>query len=299
MLIRQVGSGRRRAGRFVAMIMVLAIGLVMNGAVSAKAEPPAPPGPPDIRPKSDGSGSSVTVRGKSPGKAGSRSGGGIRGGGSGGGRGSGGGSDMVEYWNSDKGLTTVAPRGEAPEGYTGTITYPDRGPSGGRGGGPRVDPGAAAERAVAKINLRAVAPGLSPDWTRNEYGMIPVGFPVWVYVEPDSVVSVSDSETVEGLTVALRADAPRVAVAMGDGATLQCAVQGRAFVVGRDRPGADGPCSHRYQQMSGRAGYRVTATYVWDVAWRAGGQSGVITVTERASRQIPVGELQALVVAPR
>ncbi|MGY4721537.1 hypothetical protein [Naumannella huperziae] len=173
-------------------------------------------------------------------------------------------------------------------------------PGGGDGAppAPTIAPEEAARRAVAKIRLTAKPPGLSPDWNKNKYKMLAVGFPVWVYADPDSLVPVNDSQNIEGLSVSLDAAKPNIAVTMGDGTTLRCALKGRPFNY-RDEPGSDGPCSHRYQKMSPPDGYTVTAIYTWAVAWTAGGQSGVITVSNQASTQIPIGELQALITAPR
>ncbi|NYI70346.1 hypothetical protein GGQ54_000906 [Naumannella cuiyingiana] len=173
-------------------------------------------------------------------------------------------------------------------------------PGGGDGAppAPTIAPEEAARRAVAKIRLTAKPPGLSPDWNKNKYKMLAVGFPVWVHADPDSLTPVNDSQNIEGLGVSLDAAKPNIAVKMGDGTTLRCALKGRPFNH-RDEPGSDGPCSHRYQKMSPPDGYTVTAIYTWDVAWTAGGQSGVITVSNQASTQIPIGELQALITAPR
>lgn len=173
-------------------------------------------------------------------------------------------------------------------------------PGGGDGAppAPTIAPEEAARRAVAKIRLTAKPPGLSPDWNKNKYKMLAVGFPVWVYADPDSLVPVNDSQNIEGLSVSLDAAKPNVTVKMGDGTTLRCALKGRPFNH-RDEPGSDGPCSHRYQKMSPPDGYTVTAIYTWNVAWTAGGQSGVITISNQASTQIPIGELQALITAPR
>ncbi|NYI71813.1 hypothetical protein GGQ54_002373 [Naumannella cuiyingiana] len=173
-------------------------------------------------------------------------------------------------------------------------------PGGGDGAppAPTIAPEEAARRAVAKIRLTAKPPGLSPDWNKNKYKMLAVGFPVWVHADPDSLTPVNDSQNIEGLGVSLDAAKPNIAVKMGDGTTLRCALKGRPFN-DRDEPGSDGPCSHRYQKMSPPDGYTVTAIYTWDVAWTAGGQSGVITVSNQASTQIPIGELQALITAPR
>lgn len=178
-------------------------------------------------------------------------------------------------------------------------------PTGGGGGGgnaappaPTIDPGVAARRAVARITLKASSAELTPDWNKNRFKMLAVGFPVWVSVDDDSLVAPADSMTVEGLSVSLRANKPRVAVDMGDGTTLRCALKGRKFNY-RDIPGSDGPCSHRYQKMSPKDGYQVTTTYTWDIDWSAGGQSGTITTSDSETVRIPIGELQALITAPR
>ncbi|MDN5571833.1 MAG: hypothetical protein L0G22_11390 [Propionibacteriaceae bacterium] len=42
--------------------------------------------------------------------------------------------------------------------------------------------------------------------------------------------------------------------------------------------------------------YTITATSYWDVHWSALGYSGTVTVDTFAARELPVGELQAVIV---
>ncbi|TDT34241.1 hypothetical protein ACF3NT_09365 [Naumannella halotolerans] len=188
---------------------------------------------------------------------------------------------MVDAGSDDEGWCDVGDGGGGGGGPTG----------GGGGGEPTIAPGEAARRAVANLTLTAVPPELSPDWNRNEWKMLAVGFPVWVSADPDSLAPLSDAESVEGLTVELRAHSPEVSVAMGDGTTLTCATEGRPFVVGSAEPGSKGPCSHTYQELGV---YTSTATYTWQVDWEAGGESGTIEVSNSASSEIPIGELHAV-----
>lgn len=64
-------------------------------------------------------------------------------------------------------------------------------------------------------------------------------------------------------------------------------------------PGDESPnCGHVYEVPSLPDGdYTITATAHWNVEWSALGFSGTLTGQSVATRDVPVGELQAVLIA--
>lgn len=158
---------------------------------------------------------------------------------------------------------------------------------------PPIDPGVAAARAVDQLQLTAPAPNFGPDPSLNEWNMAVVGIPYWLWGTGGTTNPIGQSVTVEGLTVAMQTDSPRVVWSMGDGTTRTCGL-GTPWTP-QVRPGAESPtCGHRYQR---RGDYQITATATWQVNWTAGGAAGVTEVTQTATGPaFHVGELQSVVV---
>lgn len=158
---------------------------------------------------------------------------------------------------------------------------------------PAIDPGVAAARAVDQLQLTAPAPNFGPDPSLNEWNMAVVGIPYWLWGTGGTTNPIGQSVTVEGLTVAMQTDSPRVVWSMGDGTTRTCGL-GTPWTP-QVRPGAESPtCGHRYQR---RGDYQITATATWQVNWTAGGAAGVTEVTQTATGPaFHVGELQSVVV---
>ncbi len=128
----------------------------------------------------------------------------------------------------------------------------------------------------------------------NEWNMAVVGHPLWLWV--DSSRSVSSSVTEQGIRVSLSARLDRVVFDMGDGGSVSCS---RFESYQRSvKPGTPSPsCGYVYQQASlPKGSYRVEATAYWVVSWSALGRSGVVDVPVSGGRDLPVGELQAVIV---
>lgn len=157
-----------------------------------------------------------------------------------------------------------------------------------------VDVGSVARRAALSLELPAVGPKVGPDPSVNEWNMAVVGHPLWLWV--DSSRSVSSSVTEQGIRVSLSARLDRVVFDMGDGGSVSCS---RFESYQRSvKPGTPSPsCGYVYQQASlPKGSYRVEATAYWVVSWSALGRSGVVDVPVSGGRDLPVGELQAVIV---
>ena len=160
-------------------------------------------------------------------------------------------------------------------------------------------------RVTASLQLPQAYPQVGPDPDWNEWDMAVIGIPLWLWVEGDSHLTASNSDA--GLAVSLDATHVSTTFQMGDGTTVTCATT-KPYVRHAVAPGTPSPvCGHTYQvapkspsaassshQQPGT--YTVTATTNWSVDWTAGGYSGTLTTQMSGTRDLPVGELQAVVV---
>ena len=153
---------------------------------------------------------------------------------------------------------------------------------------------ALARRIVVRLQLPKPTPQFGPDPSVNEWKMAAVGYPLWLWTEGPRTVS--SSESAYGLPFTLTARYRSTTFDMGDGSTVRCT---RTTVYRRSTPpGTKSPtCGYAYLEAArGDGTYTVTATTHWDIDWSVAGFSGTLPGTHRASRELPVGELQAIVV---
>lgn len=151
-----------------------------------------------------------------------------------------------------------------------------------------------ARRIVVRLQLPKPTPKFGPDPSVNEWDMAAVGYPLWLWTEGPRTVR--SSESAYGLTFTLTAHYRSTTFSMGDGHTVRCT---RTTVYrASTRPGTESPtCGYTYLEAArGHGSYTVTATTHWDIDWSVAGFSGTLPGTHRASRELPVGELQAIVV---
>lgn len=159
----------------------------------------------------------------------------------------------------------------------------------------RITPGEAGAKAVARLQLPTLKAQIGPDPAKNEWGMIPVGYPVWLFA--DGETSLSDSDEVEDLAVSLEAELTSMTFDMGDGTTVTCDGPGTKHTADVE-PGTSSPtCGHTYQQVprGSAKSYTVTATAHWSITWTALGESATVTDTTSSTTELPVGELQVVV----
>lgn len=150
-----------------------------------------------------------------------------------------------------------------------------------------------ARTLIVRLQLPKPTPQFGPDPADNEWNMMAVGYPVWLWTEGASTVTARDSAY--GYTFTLRAQYRSTTFEMGDGKTTHCT--NTTAYRGTIKPGTDSPtCGYTYLKAARDGTYTVTATTHWDVDWSVAGFSGTLPGTHSGSRQLPVGELQAIVV---
>ena len=151
-----------------------------------------------------------------------------------------------------------------------------------------------ARSLVVRLQLPDPTPQFGPDPADNEWNMAAVGYPLWLWTNGPRTVTSTTSAS--GMSFTLRARYRFTTFTLGDGHSLTCTstTPYRTSI----EPGAPSPtCGYRYTKASGTDhSYTVTATTHWTVTWRVAGFSGSLPGTHTASRQLRVGELQAVVV---
>lgn len=149
-----------------------------------------------------------------------------------------------------------------------------------------------AVRLATELKLPIPTPTFGPDPSVNEWKMLTVGFPIWLWTEGSRTLT--DIASAEGFTFTLTARLRSTIFTMGEGRTVTCTLMSRYS--NAVKPGAPSPdCGYIYRVPSLPKGhYTVTATAHWDVAWSVAGMSGTLPVSRTASRQIRIGELSAL-----
>lgn len=163
-------------------------------------------------------------------------------------------------------------------------------------GAPAVTPAELAQEAVDQMQL--VGPAIRTTGAPGEPYV--VGVPLWLWTEVSPVTWGPNSATasVPGLSVTATAQAARIEWDMGDGNGVTCASPGTVYYVGA--PKESPTCDYTYERSSaGQPGdaWTITATTTWEVAWRGGGTSGVLTVTRTSRTSLQVGEVQVLTSA--
>lgn len=157
-----------------------------------------------------------------------------------------------------------------------------------------LDLGVIARTLLTRIQLPDPRPLVGPDPGVNEWGMVAVGYPVWLWTAGPRVVV--DRVRAFGVTFTLRATWVSSRFVMGDGGAVTC-TDTKAYSK-RVKPGVASPvCGYAYTTSSLPKGdYVVTATTRWRVSWSALGVSGSMPASVTGSRHLPVGELNALIV---
>jgi len=213
------------------------------------------------------------------------------------------GADGCYYQPASPSAQVQAALGGPGEGPGGWYEYACSGVTG-AGGGLRwvadaaraavpVDPAAPARLAVSRLDLPALAIGMSPT------GPQLVAVPMWLWIEAGSWRPRSATAQVPGVAVTAVARPSRVVWSTGDGSTVTCTGPGTVWTPGGD-PAAPSPtCGHTYRRSSsGSPGgtFTVTATVSWDVAWAGGGQGGTVPDLSTVSTvAVTVTDMQAVV----
>lgn len=154
---------------------------------------------------------------------------------------------------------------------------------------PVIDVVTIVNAAVANLQLPAPEPHLGPEPDVNEWKMLAVGLPVWIWTNTPAQIDASTTQ--QGIPITLTAHLVRTEISLGDGTTLSCktATPRPAYA----EPMAESPdCGHTWLTAGT---YDVTATNIWAVEWAALGQAGLVTMERSASRTVEVGQLASVV----
>lgn len=151
-----------------------------------------------------------------------------------------------------------------------------------------------AREVVLTLQLPDAAPRIGPDPGVNEWNMAVVGYPLWLWTEGSRTLTTT--RAAYGVTFTLQATQTATRFTMGDGRVVTCATT-QPYPTSAE-PGTPSPaCGHVYETPSLPQGtYTVSATTLWDVNWSALGYSGTLPAQLTASRELRVGELQAVLV---
>ena len=149
-------------------------------------------------------------------------------------------------------------------------------------------------KVVAKLKLPNPTPRFGPDPSVNEWNMLAVGFPIWLWTDQPTRVATTAHH--DGLTFQLTATWQSTTFNMGDGHTKTCTTT-TPYPPHLDKPGRPSPtCGYVYETASPvKKPYAVTADTHWQIDWSTNGYSGSFDHTYTGSRGLDVGELQSLV----
>ena len=147
-----------------------------------------------------------------------------------------------------------------------------------------------ARSATTSLHLPASTPVIGPDPSANEWDMLAVGLPVWLWTSEPRTLDAS--VTASGIDLTLVAHRGLTTFEMGDGTTVTCSTS-TVRPRGADPMEKSPTCGHTYS----RAGtYAITATTHWRVDWDALGFSGSFDVPRTDTTALEVGELVSVVV---
>lgn len=148
----------------------------------------------------------------------------------------------------------------------------------------------------ASLKVPAPTIQLGPEPSVNEWNMSVVGLPIWLWT--DTPRSASSTNSGSGMTININATLDKLSFDMGDGKTVTCNTWTpyTSALAGDPSP----TCGHTYSRPSLPKGeYTINATATWTAQWSAMGYTGTLPLRSTATRQLPVGELQAVVVRNR
>ncbi len=150
------------------------------------------------------------------------------------------------------------------------------------------------ENAAISLATEIIIPdgqiGLGPDPSVNEWNMIAVGQPLWLWVEGPAEVVATHEE--QGITLTLYAIRGSTTFTMDDGTTVTCASTTQRP---DDAPplAASPTCGHTYKTAATRT---ISSLTTWEVIWEALGLTGSFELERPAQRTLDVGELTSVVV---
>ena len=154
-----------------------------------------------------------------------------------------------------------------------------------------VSPQVVAREAAADLRLPVQAVRVGPDPSLNQWGMVAVGYPVWLWRE--GPVTSRESVSLSGASLLMVASYESTSYDMGDGQVVRCAVS-TPWVKGAQPPGTPSPtCGYVYEEPGQ---YTIRATHTWGLVWSGMGASGSFPLTNTSSTTLKVGELASVII---
>ncbi|PKQ31259.1 MAG: hypothetical protein CVT62_10035 [Actinobacteria bacterium HGW-Actinobacteria-2] len=147
---------------------------------------------------------------------------------------------------------------------------------------------------MAALTLPEATPRFGPDPSVNEWNMLVVGFPIWLWT--DSPRQQTTHVRRGGLEFAITATWQSSRFTMGDGQVKTCGAM-TEYRQGVDEPGRPSPtCGYVYEVVSpkGRP-FVVVAEQTWRIDWSSDGDQGSFLHTYQGSRTLEIGELSSLI----
>ncbi|MCE1175065.1 MAG: hypothetical protein LWW77_10720 [Propionibacteriales bacterium] len=147
---------------------------------------------------------------------------------------------------------------------------------------------------VAALRLPEATPRFGPDPSVNEWNMLVVGFPIWLWT--DGPRQQTTHVRHDGLEFAITATWQSSRFRMGDGEVVTCGAM-TEYRQNVDVPGRESPtCGYVYEVVSPKGHpYQVVAEETWRIDWSSDGDQGSFLHTYQGSRTLEIGELSSLI----
>lgn len=147
---------------------------------------------------------------------------------------------------------------------------------------------------VAALKLPDATPRFGPDPSVNEWNMLVVGFPIWLWT--DGPRQQTTHVRHDGLDFTITATWQSSRFRMGDGEVVTCGAM-TEYRQDVDTPGRESPtCGYVYEVVSPKGHpYQVVAEETWRIDWSSGGDQGSFLHTYQGSRSLEIGELSSLI----
>ena len=152
--------------------------------------------------------------------------------------------------------------------------------------------------AVAMLSLPEGVPVVAPDPANNEWGMIPIGFPIWLTTTAPKTATASASQ--DGIDIAITATRGKTVFHMGEQKVMSpnvtCTGMPQRLVHEYPANRKSPDCGYVYRYMGT---YTITASTTWHIDWSANGRTGTMDVVRdaQAAKPLVIGQLKAVVTS--
>lgn len=153
-----------------------------------------------------------------------------------------------------------------------------------------VDVATVARNASASLQVPTPVLVVGPDPAANQWGVLAVGLPVWVWA--DDTGPVSTTVVQDGIQIDMTATRGAISIDWGDGKTSVCnSMTPRPEAIDPLTPSPD--CGHSYLV---KGDYVIRASASWHVSWQAVGSSGTLGLSSVGEYPLAIREFSAVVV---